>query len=114
MEALHRMVGTEGDDGQRGVPRVVGSRRYHALVLEVDEEQFAVVHYHGAGMLEAHVEHHVLRSIVLVRMAVDALTLQSFGDLPVVVDSRFLEVREVALADGEFIIPHKAWRQDAV
>ena len=82
------------------MPGRIDTRRDGIVALQVDPRYLTVVHDDGTAVGQTHVEEHVVRLVVLIAVAVDALAFLSVvhGDL-VVEDLRLLKRSEVALGN---------------
>ena len=104
VEGLSRLVGGEYHPVARGVPRGVDGVRQHGVAFHVHLLCFSVLHEHGAAVLGADVEEHVLGAVVLVVVAVDAVVFV-VAVLPVVlIDGLHVEVLQVALVKSELAV----------
>ena len=100
MERLTRQIGREGNQLLGGMPGRIDARGDGIVALQINLRYLTVVHNDGTAVGQTHMEEHIVRLIVLVAMAVDALADLTVvhGDL-IVEDLRLLERSEVTLGN---------------
>ena len=86
------------------MPRWVDTCRDGGVGLEVDAFHMVSVDDECAGIVLAHMEEHVAGVVVLIGVAVDALSFVGVAEWTVVVECGFVECGEVALCQCEVIV----------
>ena len=104
IEALVGRIGRVDDERQPRVPCGIDAGREDGVVLHVDFPDIPVVGDDGAAQVLTGMELHPLRTVVLIAVAVDALSLVLLGTQHIVVDDTFLIRLQTSLTDGQYLV----------
>ena len=104
MESLMGLVGGVDDEVELWMPCGIDTSREDGVVFHVNLLDFSVVGDDGSTAFLTSVELHSLWVVILVVMAVDALSLFLKTAEHIVVDDAFVVVFQTALINGQFFI----------
>ena len=104
MESLLRLVRGIDDELQPGMPGGIYAGREQVVVLHVYLAHLAIVGDNRSAQVLAGMELHPVGVVLLVVVAVDALTRRTIGAEHIVVDHALLVVFQTALADGQVLV----------
>ena len=114
MEVLVCFVGGINDELQPRVPSRIDAGREDGIVPHVHLFDVAVVGDDGAAVLLSGMKLHAVGVVLLVVVAVDALTVVLEATKHVVVDDALVVVLQAALTNGERLIADKRGWNEAV
>ena len=116
LEHLAGLVRGIDNEFQPWMPGRIDTSRQDGVVPHVDFLNLPVTGNHRSAQVLAGVELHTRRVVLLIVVAVDALSLAStlLAAQDVVVNDALIVVLQTALADGEFLVTHIRWRNEAI
>ena len=104
MEYLARLVCAVDDEFEPGVPRGIDAGREDVVVGHTDLLDGSIVGDDRSTVMLTGVELHAVGVVLLIVVAVDALSLGAFRAEHIVIDDGFIVVFQTALVDGQFLI----------
>ena len=107
VEVLMRLVCGVDNEIERRVPGRIDTSREDGIVLHVHFLDLPVVDDDGAAVALTCVELHALRVVLLVVVAVDALSVTLEATQHIVVDDTLVVVFQTTLVDGQRLVRHK-------
>ena len=96
------------------MPGRIYTRTDGGIRFEIHLCWHAIVNNHSTTMSLTHVELHVVGVIVLIGMAVNALSIRLTRDNHVVVDFSLIEIGKISLVDAQHFVCHVGRRNETI